>query len=124
MAFQEQVIQDAAEWMSKATGATSLSLASALHALINDHKDDPSLASLLRIDCEIVKNSPSKAQCTVVVAVNDEGRTLIGKITREVPWEYLPDEVCSEFIRNGEKVQSFTIVERKEDLPTPQANPI
>jgi len=111
--FRNQVIKDAADWMAKTTGATSESL---FEALINEQRDDPLLAPLLRIDCEILKTSPDKCNRTVVVAIKDAGKVVIGNITREVPWEYLPDEVCSEFIKTGEKTQSFIFVEKRVQI--------
>lgn len=117
--FRHQVFKDIAEVMAKRIKAPPAEIETALRELADHERDSPALETLRRIDCEIVKQSPTHAQCTVLVALIHDGDVLLQKITRDVPWENLPQPVRADFIRSGQKTQSFVVIERQVKTATP-----
>lgn len=117
IAYQDAILDDAAEWLAKHLEIPSGDVRKGLQDLTDGSDAPASLARLLRVDYEAVKEGPNSIKRTVAVAVDDEGKVVVGKITRELPWDELPGSIREGFIRGGDKTQTFLIYQRRSAVP-------
>ncbi|MEI7836625.1 MAG: hypothetical protein WCK05_09450 [Planctomycetota bacterium] len=111
--FRDSVLTDAAGWLVSQYGGTVEVVRRALDDLIDRRTESPMLEPLVRLEWKILKVDPTTCRRTVVVAVYDAGRAQVGSVESDVPWETVPSEVRSTFIREQVTVQCFVLFERE-----------
>lgn len=111
--FKATILRSAARWLeTKLNGLSANQIEKALTQWLDEGKQAPMLTSILRIECQITRGA-TECPIKVTVALEQEGKVIAGEIEQKVAWEDLPKEVRSEFIRTGNPVQVFVIVERQ-----------
>ncbi|MEI6233304.1 MAG: hypothetical protein WCT04_09640 [Planctomycetota bacterium] len=113
--YRNGIIDDATEWFANHQGVAIPEAKSALRDLINGEKSHPILDGLVRIDCELTKESADRITRTVAVAVQRDGKVIVGKVTRDLAWDELPSAVREAFMRENAKTQSYVVVERQSE---------
>jgi hypothetical protein len=116
--YREEVYRVVAEWMASHTAAAAAELQDALRALVEEGIVNPLLNGLREIDCEFTKLSPTTVRQTVVVLLDRDGRGTVGRLTYDMGWDDLPEEVRAGFIRTGTDTQTFRILGMNTTAPT------
>lgn len=114
--FRNQILNDAAQWLAAEWGMKTSDVFDYLVNFIKDGKTFQELEKLLRIECEVLKTSPSECRITVriLVRTEDSDATKLGSIERHIKWEYLPDDIRTNFIHENSERQIFLVVEKQE----------
>ena len=75
------------------------------------------LANFVKVECSFVKKSASIVTVTPRIAQTKEDKIKITTFEQDTPWEELPQEIRSEFIRNGGKEHVFVLCEMPSSVP-------
>lgn len=113
--YRNGIIDDAAEWFGNHQGVAVPESKSGLRDLIEGEKSHPILDGLVRIDCELTKESADRIIRTVAIAVEKDGKVIVGKIARDLAWDELPSAIREAFMRENAKTQSYVVVERQSE---------
>jgi hypothetical protein len=80
------------------------------------------LAKFVKVECSFVKKSASVVTVTPRIAQTKEDKIKITTFEQDTPWEELPQEIRSEFIRNGGKEHVFVLCEMPSSVPAKTQN--
>jgi hypothetical protein len=110
--FKASIQSTVVSWLSNQLNAPSEQIRPALEQWINGEQQEPILASVLRIECEITRN---RTDCPVKItmALEKNGELIMGEIEQKTSWENLPKDIRAKFIRFGKPTQVYVIAERK-----------
>jgi len=105
-AFGSTIRRSAAHWLAPKLNLPEEQIEKALVHWINEGKQSPILASVLRIEYEVTRG---KTECLVkvVIALVQEVKVVMGEVTRKIDTADLPQDIRDEFIRSADKDTQF-----------------
>jgi len=77
-----------------------------------------SLIGVLKVECAFVKKSATIVSSAVRVALTEGDKVKVVTLDRDIAWENVPQQIRSEFIRNGGKEHHFVICETSNTVPS------
>lgn len=105
----------AAKEITKRVGKGEAEIAQAL--IDSDHQDSDMLQDIFRIEYRATKKTPSIIDAEIDIAfkpANVGDNMKVVSIGFEEPWENLPDQVRSDFIRKGGDTQIYVVYGKKK----------
>ena len=98
----------AAGWLSKELDQPFADVQKALNEQLRG-TPSPILERLMRIECQLSVLNARECRLLVVVMLADGAQARVGEISGDLSREELPSSMRSEFIRNGNKPQTFVL---------------
>jgi hypothetical protein len=109
--FVSNILEDIAGRLSESDKSSLQSLEGALIEWHKSGVQPEALRDILKIECSFTKKTANKVDVTVRLAMIVNGEAKVTVFQREVGWETLPQEIRSDFIRNGGKESHFVLCE-------------
>jgi hypothetical protein len=122
--FVSGLLDQAARCLAEALSLDASEVRRALSLLRQQGVESATTRDLLRVDCSLKKLSSTRMSVTLDVAFHKEGKLIITQIVQELPWDDLPSEIRSEFIRNNPEEIHYVICEHPDSKQNPKAERI
>ena len=91
--FKDAILRDVADYLCDRFGKPSEDIYSALRQAIDGEQPAHLIATVVRIEARLTKQSPTKIGTTIAVLLEGEGKGWITKISRENSWDEIPSDV-------------------------------
>jgi len=104
--------RSAAHWLASKLNFTEKQIENSLEQWENQNKQPPILASVIKIECEVTRGA-KECSVKVIIALEQDGKVILGEIEQRIGWESLPKDIREKFINSGKPTLAFSVIERQ-----------
>jgi hypothetical protein len=110
--FHSGMLQDSARYLSPLVGLSPADTVAGLEAILTGQAPPSELASLQKIEYEVVKETADRACRSMLITMATPDGPQTGKVHRRMGWDSLPAKIKDKFVVASGNSLTFVLLDR------------